>query len=196
MSDAEPLVTAADIARQLAERLDARRQQYALGGAIALGYWGEPRGTIDVDLTLYLPPDKPSECLSLLQDIGCDFSAREAAQSLEEHGFCRASFSGVRVDVFLPIAPFYETARARRQRVELAKQPILVWDAESLAVFKMMFFRRKDLADVEQILRAQGPRFDRGWVRERLVEMYGTRDPRVAQWDELDQQTRDKPQAR
>jgi hypothetical protein len=52
----------------------------------------------------------------------------------------------------------------------------------------MMFFRRKDLADVEQILRAQGPAFERNWVRERLVEMYGTRDPRVAQWDELDQE--------
>jgi len=65
----------------------------------------------------------------------------------------------------------------------------MIWDAETLAVFKMMFFRRKVLADVEQILRAQGPGFDRAWVRERLAEMYGLRDPRLAAWDTLVQET-------
>ena len=61
----------------------------------------------------------------------------------------------------------------------------MIWDAESLTVFKMMFFRRKDLADVEQILITQGPRFDRLWVREQLAAIYGTRDPRLSGWDEL-----------
>jgi hypothetical protein len=49
----------------------------------------------------------------------------------------------------------------------------------------MMFFRRKDLADVEQILRAQGPQLDRRWIRTQIEEIHGARDPRVAQWDEL-----------
>jgi hypothetical protein len=49
----------------------------------------------------------------------------------------------------------------------------------------MMFFRRKDLADVEQILRTQGPQLDRVWVRQQLAEMYGARDPRLAAWDDL-----------
>jgi hypothetical protein len=50
-------------------------------------------------------------------------------------------------------------------------------------MFEMMFFRRKDLADVEQVLRVQGAQFDRPWVREQLVGMYGARDPRVSTWD-------------
>ena len=83
----------------------------------------------------------------------------------------------MQLDVFLPTIPFYEAARMRRRRLILANQPVMVWDAESLAVFKMMFFRRKDLADVEQILRTQGAQFDRQWVREHLAEMYGARDP-------------------
>jgi hypothetical protein len=179
------VTNAADVARQLAERLENRGLDYALGGAIALGYWGAPRGTIDVDVTIYVPIDRPMDCARLLGELGCDLSARDAAASLGEHGFCRVSLAGVRVDVFLPLVPFYEAARGRRRRVELADQPVMVWDAESLAVFKMMFFRRKDLADVEQILRAQGARFDRLWVREQLAGMYGPRDPRLSQWDEL-----------
>jgi hypothetical protein len=185
VSDANSSAGAATIAGQLAEQLEVRRQEYALGGAIALGYWGAPRGTVDVDVTLYLPADKPAECVRLLQEIGCDFSATEALESFREHGFSRVTYGGVRVDVFLPIAPFYEAARVRRKRVEIAGQPAMIWDAETLAVFKMMFFRRKDLADVEQILRSQAAQFDRAWVRERLAEMYGVRDPRLAAWDDL-----------
>ncbi len=185
MSEASSPLNAATVARRLAEQLRSRGQEYALGGAIALGYWGEPRGTVNVNVTLFLPPERPSECVWLLQDIGCEFAAVKAAESLREHGFCRVTFAGVDVDVFLPLVPFYEAARARRRRVELGDQPIMVWDAESLAVFKMMFFRRKDLADIEQILRTQGAQFDRLWVREQLAEMYGTRDPRLSAWDDL-----------
>ena len=185
MSEARPPVNAATVARQLAEQLELRHQEYAVGGAIALGYWGTPRGTVDVDLTVYLPADKPSDCTWLLQDIGCELSAAEAVQSLRENGFCRVSYAGMRVDVFLPTVPFYEAARVRRKPAALAGQPVMIWDAESLTVFKMMFFRRKDLADVEQILRAQGASLDRVWVREQLAEMYGAGDPRLAAWDDL-----------
>ena len=61
----------------------------------------------------------------------------------------------------------------------------MIWDAESLIVLKLMFFRRKDVADVEGILRVQHGRLDLAWVRHWLVELYGPRDPRVGQWDEL-----------
>ena len=146
---------AADVAKRLAELLDARKQEYALGGAIALGYWGVPRGTVDVDVTIYLAPDQPSECVWLLQEIGCEFSSASATESLREHGFCRVAFAGTRVDVFLPTVPFYAAA--------------------------------KDLADAEQVLRAQGRDLDRAWIREQLVSMYGARDPRLAAWDDLTQ---------
>jgi hypothetical protein len=184
VSEDRPPVNTAIVARQLAEQLELRHQEYALGGAIALGYWSAPRGTVDVDLTLYLPPDRPGDCVWLLEDIGCELSATEAVQSLREHGFCRTAYAGTRVDVFLPIVPFYEAARARRKHVPLAGRTVTIWDAESLTVFKMMFFRRKDLADVEQILRTQET-LDRVWVRERLSEMYGAGDPRLAAWDDL-----------
>ena len=61
----------------------------------------------------------------------------------------------------------------------------MIWDAETLCVFKMMFFRRKDLADVEQLLRMGGDTLDRDWVRTQLLDIYGGRDPRISQWDDL-----------
>ena len=49
----------------------------------------------------------------------------------------------------------------------------------------MMFFRSKDIVDIEQILRIQGEALDRDWVRSHLVGIYGKRDPRISRWDEL-----------
>ena len=79
MSEPNASVNAVVVASRLAEQLESRGQEYAFGGAIALGYWGVPRGTVDVDLTIYLPPERPTECVWLLQDIGCEVSAAEAA---------------------------------------------------------------------------------------------------------------------
>jgi hypothetical protein len=173
-----------DVAEQLAKELNKRGDEYALGGAIALGYWAEARGTMDVDLTLFLPAEKPSEVVWVLGEIGCDFVASEAIASIREHSFCKAEYRGFHVDVFVPNIPFYEAAKARRRNVPIGKERTQIWDAETLTVFKVMFFRRKDIADVEQILRSQ-PLFDRNFVRGQLVDIYGPRDPRIAQWDEL-----------
>ena len=76
----------------------------------------------------------------------------ETLASLREYGFWRVTYHRLRLDVFLPIVDFYAAAQARRRRVELAGRPVMIWDAESLIVFKLMLFRRKDIADVEGIL--------------------------------------------
>ena len=104
---------------------------------------------------------------------------------IADHGFARVEYHGTRVDVFLPIVPFYEAAKERRARVELGDATVSVWKPEVLAVFKMMFFRLRDLADLEQVLRTQGSALDRTWVRAQLREIYGERDPRLPRWDEL-----------
>lgn len=181
--ESSPEATA--VAAELGSALDAQGVEYGVGGAIALGVWSEPRGTLDVDLTLFVPPDAASRALDVLQQSGCEFERRQAREMIDEHGLCRVSLHGVRVDVFLPTIPFFDRSRDRRTRVHVNGRPLCVWNADVVAVLKLMFFRRKDLADVEQMLRIQGPALDRVWVREQLVDIFGERDPRIAAWDEL-----------
>ena len=185
MPEHQPLPSPTTVALDLAAALDQRKTAYALGGAIALGYWAEPRGTMDVDLTLFLPPEKPSECIWVLQDIGCDVPVAESVRLLQDHGFCRVTYRGLRVDVFFPTIPFYEIAKMRRRQVPLRENQIMVWDAETLAVFKMMFFREKDLLDLKQVLLKQGVAFDSQWVHNQLVDICGARDTRTVRWDEI-----------
>src|SRR5262245_32617361 len=184
-ANAEKPIDPAEAAVRIARELESRKVDYAIGGAVALGYWARPRGTVDVDLTLFFPQQQASEAVRVLQQIGCDIIAARAIASLREHGFCRATFVSRRVDVFIQSNSFYEQAKARRRRVYLEDQQVMILDAESLAVFKLMFFRPQDFVDIRNMLKFQGLAFDRQWVRQRLLEIVGPRDPRLAEWDKL-----------
>lgn len=173
------------VAEEVAARLEAAGCEYALGGAIALGFWAEARGTLDVDVTLYLPLDDAAGCAHLLENIGCEFDHHRALEMLKEHSFCQVKLLGVRLDVFLPMSSFYEEAKSRRREVPIGDGRAYIWDAETLCVFKMMFFRQKDLVDIESILRSQATTLERGWVEQSLLGLYGSRDPRITRWREL-----------
>ncbi len=123
--------------------------------------------------------------MRLLEEIGCQFDRRAIEAMLIEHTFCQVQFLGMRLDVFLPMSPFYEAAKARRREVPMGSSRAYIWDAETLCVFKMMFFRRKDLVDVASILRSQGAGLDCQWVDQSLLDLYGARDPRISRWREL-----------
>lgn len=101
MTAAGEPIDPAEAAMRLAKALDARGIAYAIGGALAFGYWGMPRGTLDVDLTLFMPPEEPERVIALLDDLDCVIDAKKDRGTLAEHGFCSAVFFGIRVDVFL-----------------------------------------------------------------------------------------------
>lgn len=48
-----------------------------------------------------------------------------------------------------------------------------------------MFFRGKDLVDLERLLGSMGRRLDAPYVRRWLVDTMGEDDERVRRWDEL-----------
>lgn len=173
------------VAEEVAARLETAGCEYALGGAIALGFWAEARGTLDVDVTLYLPADDSAGCVQLLKKIGCEFDTERALEMLKEHRFCQVKLLGIRLDVFLPMSSFYDAAKSRRREVPIGNRRAYIWDAETLCVFKMMFFRPKDLVDIESILRSQAATLDRDWIEQSLLDLYGSRDPRITRWREL-----------
>ena len=185
MSEPNASLNAVVVASRLAKQLESRGAEYAFGGAIALGYWGVPRGTLDVDLTIFLSPERPSECVWLLQDMGCELSATEAMQSLRDHGFCSVKFAGMRVNVFLAHHSFLRSGPR-------AAQTAGTWRSADRGM------GRGNIGGVQDDVlppqgsgrrRADSPhtgaQFDRLWVREQLAEMYGAGDPRLSAWDQL-----------
>lgn len=186
---AERLPTAAELARQVADALERAGISYAIGGAIALAYYAPPRATVDVDLNAFVPPAQGvSKVLDVLASVG--FVPDEPLDALqrraETDGQFRGRAQGLRIDVFVPALPFYAELESRRRLVELVERPIWILGAEDLVVLKMMFYRRKDLADVEALLRDQGPQLDRSAIRERLSGLVGADDERLRELDSIE----------
>ena len=173
-----------DLRGALAELVTWLEEQgftYALGGALALGVWATPRMTLDIDMTLWVPDDAYQDTLARLMEAGGDATDASAAlRSAERDGVSYLRWRGVRLDVFFPSIPFYEAALEARVRLELPGiGPTWVLSAETLAVFKLLFLRPKDLVDVASLIRVRGREFDGGWVRDELIRCVGADDERL-----------------
>lgn len=174
-----------EIAQQLAAALDAASVPYAIGGAIAYGLWGDPRGTHDVDINLFVGGDALDGALDALESAGVEIDRDEARRADREGATLEGRCRGMRVDLFTPSIPFSWEAGETRVRMEGPSGAAWYLSAEATAVFKLLFFRPKDLVDLEKLVAVQGEDLDRGYVRRWLVEMMGEDDERVEAWDRL-----------
>lgn len=130
---------------------------YAVIGGMAVQWWGEPRTTQDVDLTIVAPLDRPSSVI--IQQILDRFPAR-IENALE---FARRSrvilitvSSGCPVDISMGL-PGYEDEVMRRA-VEFDLEPgkaVRVCAAEDLIIHKAIAGRPQDVRDIEGIVYRQ-----------------------------------------
>jgi hypothetical protein len=179
---ADDTITA--VVGRLIDVLEPSGVTYAFGGAIALAAWSEPRATADVDVVLWIDAARCDHAVALIGSAGVEVEQEAARAQVASRGMFIGMSGPVRVDVFVPSIPFYDEAERRRVRTTIVGRATWVHSAEVLAVFKLLFFRPKDLLDIERMLQIQGTAFDRGFVREALVDMLET-DPRIEKWDSI-----------
>ncbi|MDG2305673.1 MAG: hypothetical protein P8R42_13725 [Candidatus Binatia bacterium] len=184
---AEP-ATAVDIARRLADALEKADLPYAIGGALALAYYAVPRATVDVDINIFVPP--ATELPLVLHTLqGAGFAPDASAPTIERQattdGQFRGYVDGLRVDVFVPAINYYAELQQRRRQVPLAGRPAWVLGPEDIAILKLMFYRRKDLADVESLLREQGGALNLKFVADKLRDLVGDDDERLRTLTEI-----------
>lgn len=181
----EGYVDAAEVARQIADTLEAASVPYAIGGAIAYGFFGPPRGTFDVDVNVFVEPGESGRVLDALSAAGLTFDRAACMKSAADRGDAQVYHGPMRVDLFFNSIPVHESAQKRAVVVSLQGRPLRVLSAEDTAIFKMLFFRGKDLTDLERLLASMGPKLDRAYVRDWLIATVGEADHRVQKWDQL-----------
>jgi hypothetical protein len=130
--------------------LDAGAVPHAFGGAIALAYCtGEPRGTQDLDINIFLQSAAARVALAALPPE-VTITERNRLQA-SETGQTRIWWETTPLDIFLNTHAFHEIVADRVRYVDFDSVRIPVLDCFSLAVFKAMFNRTKDWADLEQM---------------------------------------------
>ena len=108
-----------------------------------------------------------------------------ARKADREHDTIVCSCDGLRVDLFTPSIPFSWEAQRTSVRLEGPLGPATYLSAEAIAVFKILFFRSKDVVDLEKLVAVRGADLDVAYVRRWMAEMMGEDDERVEEWDRL-----------
>jgi hypothetical protein len=173
-----------EAAWRLASALDREGFDYALSGAIALAYWSTPRATVDIDIAVDADATRLPALLDALTAAGCAID-RERAMATAERGDFGGRIDGIRVDVFLPVLAISAAAIERRVRVPFGDREVWILSAEDLALFKLIFGRTRDFADLERLLAARRDRLDYAYMERWVSSLFSPEDPRVARFRDL-----------
>lgn len=175
-------MTLAERLLALHRALEAAGLPHAFGGAIALAYWtAEPRGTRDLDVNVFVPAADADRVLAALPSAV--MSTANDRRALIDRGQSRLWWDDTPVDVFLDYAPIHAAAQRNHREVPFAGEVIPVLGPVELAVFKAMFDRTKDWADIEAMVANDAVPLE--VVRRELMTMVGPGDPRITRLDSL-----------
>ena len=150
----------------------AERWRFCFIGGLAVQRWGEPRETVDVDLTIMTGFHDELRFVSTLVER---FEPRidDAAEFARVNRvlLLRAP-SGVGLDIALGGLPFEETAVNRSSVFTFPPDvPLRTCSAEDLIVLKAFADRPKDWVDVEGIIIRQSGGIDWPYVRTHLAPL-------------------------
>lgn len=176
----------ADKIERIHRALTRARLPHAFGGALALAYYATPRATIDIDLNVFIPPDKYLDVLKILRRLGVDrFPDSEV---VSRDGQARTWWGSNPVDLFFSYDPIHDAMKEASRVVPFGATTIPIIAPEHLMVAKVVFNRSKDWVDIEQMLVAV-PDLDLAEVQRWLTHLIGDGDARferfIALRDEL-----------
>jgi hypothetical protein len=157
---------------------------HAFGGALAVGYCVlNPRATGDIDVNVFVRVDEvPRLFAALPSEITIDDDTFDIAI---RDGKVRVRWEKHPVDLFFSYHPLHDRAQTRVNVVPFGDHEIPVLSCTDLAVFKVVFNRTRDWADLEAMIEANSVDRDdaHGWLRDVLgsdagpVQRFETLEP-------------------
>ena len=164
---------------EIAQALERVRIPYAFGGALALAYYAAPRGTEDIDVNVFLQADKARRCFKALERLGIRSSGADRDM---HHDQVVLFWEHTPIHVFFSYDPFHDSCQARARRVPFAESEIWILSAEDIAIFKIIYDRPKDRAEVREVLLCMGERIDVAYMIGWLERILGSEDARVTRF--------------
>lgn len=164
-----PLIRAAADLQAVCE---THQWRYCFIGGLAVLRWGEPRETVDVDLTLLTGFSGEDQFISVLLEAFEGRIAEAAAFARVNRVLLLRAASGVGLDIALAGLPFEESVVARASTFTYPPDvPLRTCSAEDLLVLKAFADRPKDWMDIEGIIVRQSADLDWPYVRAQLAPL-------------------------
>jgi transcriptional regulator with XRE-family HTH domain len=184
------MTSLADKVIALHRTLAAAALPHAFGGALALAWCTrQPRGTSDIDLNIFAPTESARLALAALPSEVA--RSRKDLVRLQRDGQTRLYWDTTPVDIFLNTTDFHEGAMARASLEPFVGEMVPFLACSDVAVFKAFFDRRRDWADIEDMIVAQS--IDAEAVATVLVGLLGSEDRRITQLRSIGRELRGDP---
>jgi hypothetical protein len=158
---------------QVIEAVESAGIDYMIGGAVAAWAWGEPRGTLDLDLVVNIPLEAVNRLAQELEKRDMLVPADIMVENILE---TRADlpinaihmYSGYKADLY-PLREGDELRAAafeRRQKIDLGDPfgELFLHSAEDLIIYKLWYYslsqQTKHLRDITSIVLTLGKTLD------------------------------------
>jgi hypothetical protein len=155
---------------------------HGFGDALALGYVIEPRGTVDVDVCVFLPESDLNRIDAALGRLGLERTTAEGPPIAgERYVSPDHPFS---VDVFPAVDARYDRIEQRLVTHLFGADPVELpfLSPEDVVLFKLSFGRTKDWQDLTLVGEA-GVDLDVAYIEEQLIGLRGpSMHPRLARF--------------
>jgi hypothetical protein len=168
------------LAATLSRLLSDKGIEHFVSGSLALAVHARPRMTYDIDLVVVTSSMRLPEVFNEARTLGFVGEDRDLIANLRKLSFAQMRLGPMTLDIIVPVLPFHSQVAKRAVRTELAGESVPVATAEDLFVLTALWFRPKDVADL-QVLAALGDSLDRAYIRERLHELLPAGDARLVQ---------------
>ena len=157
--------------------LDTAGVPHAFGGALALAlHVRQPRGTADIDLNISVPTVQARAVLSALpQEVEHD---EGSVATIERDGQVRLWWGRTPLDLFFPQHLLHRVVAGRTVSMPLGDAAVPVLSATDLTIFKALYNRTKDWADIEEMVAFGSPDIPEALAW--LEEILGADDRRIA----------------
>ena len=142
---------------------------YAVIGGIALQFWGEPRFTRDLDLTI----EDKLDLTELVKAATEAFGSRvgDPYQFARDTRMLLLNVHEVDVDIAIALRGYEEALFQRSQPFEVEPgKHIRICSAEDLIIHKALAGRPQDLADLQSVILRQGEGLDAAYIRSWLKQ--------------------------
>ncbi|OIN98170.1 hypothetical protein COY52_03100 [Candidatus Desantisbacteria bacterium CG_4_10_14_0_8_um_filter_48_22] len=142
---------------------------YAIIGGIAAGMWGMPRSTYDVDIVATLDKGAVKQLLDTAGKHGFTFKTDEI-KTLLKSDMLRIYYQPggqeiiIAIDCMLAETEYQREVIRRAKKIKISDYYISFASPEDVIILKLISFRGKDRADIDDIIRYRGRSLDTGYI--------------------------------
>lgn len=154
-----------ELIERIAVSLDQDRIPYMIIGGQAVLYYGEPRFTKDIDITLGIDADSLSKVLVLTSELNLTILVNDVEDFVKKTMVLPLldASTGVRVDFIFSHSQYERQAIERAKGVKFGKTSVKFALLEDVVIHKIIAGRPRDMEDVSTIL-LKNPEYDYQYI--------------------------------